>query len=455
MTFGAMVFRLRPGEPASWPFFLFCAGMAFGLLDYRFTRAVLPEVLTIAGLCLLAPSSMHFVFNLGGSGFAPRLRKWVLPVLYAGAAALTPLPWVIQPFKGPAAGQSMLLVIAVWVSCAVSFSLPLLAYMAARSPIVLNRQRARVLLSGALTIIYAAGLVLLNAGFAGKVGGTGSPGTARLVLFVIVSVVIVFFLDRARGFAQTLVDRLFFRHRVDYRRALLQTSEAMASRLLKSEIIDSALGAIRDAMGVDWGAVFLAPEGGQSLALTGSFGEGAASLGGELGPDAPLVQHLGRGRQAVSRYDREVRDNLVLAERFAAANAALAVPLVVEEKLIGLLLLGGQRLPDLVGLRQAYEKLSSAQTRLVQAEKMASLGSLVAGITHEFNSPVGVIVAANDVIQRSIDRIRASSPGAEAERALKVVTELTRTNRESCSRIVSIVRNLKSFARLDEAERKA
>src|SRR5262249_29765008 len=43
-------------------------------------------------------------------------------------------------------------------------------------------------------------------------------------------------------------------------------------------------------------------------------------------------------------------------------------------------------------LARAYQELQSAQRQLLQSEKMASLGQLVAGVAHEINNPVSFIV---------------------------------------------------------------
>ena len=57
-------------------------------------------------------------------------------------------------------------------------------------------------------------------------------------------------------------------------------------------------------------------------------------------------------------------------------------------------------------LDTAHTQLREAQTQLVQSEKMAALGHLVAGIAHEINNPVGAVHSAADVSNRAIRKIK-------------------------------------------------
>ena len=55
-------------------------------------------------------------------------------------------------------------------------------------------------------------------------------------------------------------------------------------------------------------------------------------------------------------------------------------------------------------LSKSLEQLSQAQEQLVQSEKMASLGSLVAGVAHEINTPIGVGLTAASHLENEVER---------------------------------------------------
>jgi len=98
-------------------------------------------------------------------------------------------------------------------------------------------------------------------------------------------------------------------------------------------------------------------------------------------------------------------------------------------------------------------ELQDAQTQLVRSEKMAALGKLVAGVAHEINNPLGVVNSNNNTIELAVTKVKnESSDEPKAVKILQTIENLSRVNKTAIERISEIVKSLKKFARLDEAE---
>jgi hypothetical protein len=127
-------------------------------------------------------------------------------------------------------------------------------------------------------------------------------------------------------------------------------------------------------------------------------------------------------------------------------------------------------------LQESNEHLKQTQTQLVNAEKMASLGQLTAGIAHEINNPINFITSNIDPLKRNISEIvevmqnyRTISEDRIKEDLLKVrelevrldiqesineLDDIIGSISEGSSRTAEIVRGLRNFSRLDEDDLK-
>jgi signal transduction histidine kinase len=102
-------------------------------------------------------------------------------------------------------------------------------------------------------------------------------------------------------------------------------------------------------------------------------------------------------------------------------------------------------------LRAALEKLGQARDRLVQSEKMAALGQLVAGVAHEINTPIGVALTATTHLNERTGEFRQSFLENRMKRSdlqayIDLATESSELLRYNIQRASQLIQSFKQVA---------
>ncbi|MBO0347830.1 CHASE domain-containing protein [Phormidium pseudopriestleyi FRX01] len=124
-------------------------------------------------------------------------------------------------------------------------------------------------------------------------------------------------------------------------------------------------------------------------------------------------------------------------------------------------------------LEAAMQQLQNTQSQLIQAEKMSSIGQLVAGVAHEINNPVSFIYGnvnyADEYVKdllfllalyqknypEPVAEIQEESEAIDVDFLIEDLPKTIKSMSVGAERIQNIVLSLRNFSRTDEAEIKA
>jgi two-component system, NtrC family, sensor kinase len=157
-------------------------------------------------------------------------------------------------------------------------------------------------------------------------------------------------------------------------------------------------------------------------------------------PFLPILMLTARGETAdrVAGLDAGADDYLVKPfdsdELLARVRALLRIRVAERERSDALVALERQH----AELQQAYDQLRVAQAQLVQTSKLAALGELVAGVAHELNNPLAIILGNAELLPEL--------PGEEDRRAIAQIIAAT-------YRVHRVVHSLATFAQYGDVRR--
>ncbi len=103
-------------------------------------------------------------------------------------------------------------------------------------------------------------------------------------------------------------------------------------------------------------------------------------------------------------------------------------------------------------IREAYKKLQYTQRKLIQSEKLASIGTLVTGLAHEINNPLASVASCAEGLTGRLRTILEHKEGCNDKGEWEVFPEYLKIICDETYRCKTIISNLLNFSRQSEPE---
>jgi signal transduction histidine kinase len=179
---------------------------------------------------------------------------------------------------------------------------------------------------------------------------------------------------------------------------------------------------------------------GMSVVMSGLRSIACAPLIGQGGTLGILYMENNRSIGAFSQDDLELLCAVASQLALSAENARFFEALQQANEALE------------AKVEERTAELRESELKRYQAEKMASLSRLVAGVAHEINNPLGALKGNLEIVTVLTGRLATAEGRTPKEvQLLEQLAKLGHESAAACGRILGVVRSLRSFARLDEA----
>jgi signal transduction histidine kinase len=272
-----------------------------------------------------------------------------------------------------------------------------------------------------------------------------------IILFFLLFLVTIFF-NRIKPQTEKMVEQVLFKNRYDYRETLGNFSKAMVSILDLQSLSNEIIETITQTMGVEKASLFLWSEEKTGYSLFESKNITVSASPPYIPKDDPLPQYLQKMGEIIIREELAKRTDIPqlknVVNKMSLLEAEATIPFISKEQLVGMMNLGYKFTKDIyshediellttlanqtaIAIENArlYEDLKKSKSYIRRADRLASLGTLTAGLAHEIRNPMVAIKTLTQLLPERLDDEEFRSQflkiaSGEVDRISSLVNEL-------------------------------
>ena len=263
---------------------------------------------------------------------------------------------------------------------------------------------------------------------------------------------VTLFFYRIKPQTEKMVEQFLFKNRYDYRETLGNFSKAMVSILDLQSLSRRIFETITQTMGVEKGSLFLWNEEKASYSLFESKNISMTASTPHIPKDDPLPHYLQKMGEIIIREELAKGPNIQplkdIVNKMSLLEAEVTIPFISKGQLVGMINLGYKFTKDIyshediellstlanqtaIAIENArlYEDLKRSKSYIRRADRLASLGTLTAGLAHEIRNPLVAIKTLTQLLPERLDDEEFRSQflkiaSGEVDRISSLVNEL-------------------------------
>ena len=254
----------------------------------------------------------------------------------------------------------------------------------------------------------------------------GSVNYPFSVFMLVAIVTAAYFFPKVKVRAEKTVEQVIFKNKYDYKKTISDLSKAMVTILNTNDLCKEIITTTTEAMRVEKASIYILDEEKGFYELYESMGFGEERIIAHYPKEDTFYKWAEEYkeifiREELERYAADDKDRTVI-ERMNQMKSEICIPLITKQKLIGVINLGmksggemythedldllatlSHQATTAVENARLYEDISRAKVQIQRADRLASLGTLTAGLAHEIRNPLVAIKTFTQLLPERFD----------------------------------------------------